>query len=319
MATSKIFDTAGKRIWVAGHRGMVGSAIVRRLADERCTILTVGREEVDLTRQDMVEQWLERQRPDAIVMCAARVGGILANSTLPADFLSANLMIGVNVVTTAHRLGVPRLANLGSACMYPVAAPQPVSEASLMTGPPEPTNEAYAMAKIATAALVTSYRKQFGSDYISIIPTNLYGSGDNFDPQMGHVIPALMRRMIEARDAGSTEVTIWGSGTPRREFMFVDDAADAIVFALEHYSADAPLNVGTGQDTAIRELAEIIARVVQYRGALKFDATKPDGAPRRMLDSSRLAALGWRARTDLADGLTEMYRWYCGNKAAVAA
>ena len=252
-------------------------------------------------------------------MAAARVGGIHANSTLPAEFLSINLMIGTNVVTAAHRAGVKRLVNLGSACMYPVAAPQPIAETSLMTGPPEPTNESYAIAKIATASLAATYRKQYSADYVTVIPTNLYGPGDNFDPLMSHVIPALMRRMIEARDKGAQEVVIWGSGRPRREFMFVDDAADAIVFALEHYSADAPLNVGTGRDTSIKELAETVAQAVAYRGQLVFDTSKPDGAPRRMLDSSRLSALGWHARTELADGLAQMYRWYSSNKTAVAA
>ncbi len=319
MPSAKIFDIAGKRIWVAGHRGMVGSAVVRRLASADCKILTAGREEVDLTRQSDVEQWVERQKPDAVVMAAARVGGIHANSTLPAEFLSINLLIGANVVTAAHKSGVKRMVNLGSACMYPVGAPQPIAEASMMTGRPEPTNEAYAMAKIATASLAASYRQQYGNDFVTVIPANLYGPGDNFDPMMSHVIPALMRRMIEAREKASPEVQIWGSGKPRREFMFVDDAADAIVFALERYSDDQPLNAGVGKDASIRELAETMAAVVGYRGALTFDASKPDGAPRRMLDSSRLSALGWHARTELADGLDRMYRWYCSNNAVVAA
>ena len=319
MDKSKVFDAAGKRIWIAGHRGMVGSAVVRRLGGTNCEILTVDRKELDLTRQADVERWVERSKPDGIVMCAARVGGIHANSTLPAEFLSINLMIGTNVVTAAHRAGVKRLVNLGSACMYPVGAPQPIAEASMMTGRPEPTNEAYAMAKIATASLAATYRRQYGNDYVTVIPTNLYGPGDNFDPLMSHVIPALMRRMDEARDKAVPEVQIWGSGTPRREFMFVDDAADAIVFALENYSADQPLNVGIGRDVSIRELAETVADVVGYRGVLTFDTSKPDGAPRRMLDSSRLAALGWHAPTALADGLKRMYRWYSSNKAVVAA
>ncbi len=316
---SKVFDTTGKRIWVAGHRGMVGAAIVRRLGRAGCDILTVGREQVDLTRQAEVERWLDQARPDAVIMAAARVGGIHANSTLPADFLFVNLMIGANVVNAAHAAGVKRLVNLGSSCMYPVGASQPISEASIGDGRPEPTNEAYAVAKLATASLAASYRKQFGADYVTVIPTNLYGPGDNFDPMMSHVAPALMRRMIEARDAGAPRVEIWGSGKPRRELMFVDDAADAIVFVLENYSAAEPINVGIGVDVSIRELAELVAKVVGYRGELAFDASKPDGAPRRLLDNGRLADLGWRARTPLADGLDEMYRWYCKQKVDVAA
>jgi GDP-L-fucose synthase len=316
---SKVFDTTGKRIWVAGHRGMVGAAVVRRLGRAGCEILTVGREQLDLTRQADVERWLDEARPDAVIMAAARVGGIHANSTLPADFLFINLMIGANVVNAAHAAGVKRLVNLGSSCMYPVGAPQPISEASLGDGRPEPTNEAYAVAKLATASLAATYRKQFGADYVTVIPTNLYGPGDNFDPMMSHVAPALMRRMIEARDAGTPRVEIWGSGKPRRELMFVDDAADAIVFVLERYSAVDPINVGIGVDVSIRELAELVAKAVGYRGELAFDAGKPDGAPRRLLDNGRLAGLGWRARTPLADGLGEMYRWYCKQKVDVAA
>jgi GDP-L-fucose synthase len=315
----KIFDISDKRIWVAGHRGMVGSAIVRRLGTAGCEILTVAHSDLDLTRQADVERWLDRQRPDAIVMAAARVGGIHANSTFPAEFLSINLMIGTNVVNAAHKLGVRRLVNLGSSCMYPVGAAQPLSEASLGAGPPEPTNAAYAMAKLATAAMASTYRAQYGFDYITVIPTNLYGPGDNFDPLMSHVAPALMRRMIEARDKNVPEVAIWGSGTPRRELMFVDDAADAIVFVLERYSAAEPINIGIGVDASIRELAELTAKVVGYRGQLTFDASKPDGAARRLLDSARLARLGWRAPTELADGLMQMYRWYCNNKVNAAA
>jgi len=317
--TSKVFDIAGKRIWVAGHRGMVGAAVVRRLRSTACQIVTADRDELDLTRQAEVERWMDKQRPDAVILCAARVGGIHANSTLPADFLFINLAIGANVVNSAHRAGVRRFVNLGSSCMYPVAAPQPMAEASLMTGPPEPTNSAYAMAKLATAALTETYRKQYGVDYVTAIPTNLYGPGDNFDPMMSHVAPALMRRMVEARDKGVGRVEIWGSGKPRRELMFVDDAADAIVFVLEHYSDAAPINIGIGTDISIRELAKLIAHVVGYKGQLVFDSSKPDGAPRRLLDSSRLAALGWSGSTNLAAGLDRMYRWYTNYKVNVAA
>jgi GDP-L-fucose synthase len=317
--TSKLFDIAGKRIWVAGHRGMVGAAVVRRLGGTGCQIVTASRDEVDLTRQSDVERWVDKQRPDAVIMCAARVGGIHANSTLPADFLFINLMIGANVVNAAFHAGVRRLVNLGSSCMYPVAVAQPMAEANLMTGPPEPTNAAYAMAKLATAALAASYRKQYGVDYVTAIPTNLYGPGDNFDPMMSHVAPALMRRMIEARDKGVSKVEIWGSGKPRRELMFVEDAADAIVFVLEHYSAEQPINIGTGSEVSIRELAEMIARVVGYTGELLFDSNRPDGSPRKLVDSSRLAALGWQASTNLADGLDRMYRWYANHKVDAAA
>jgi GDP-L-fucose synthase len=317
--TSDSFDITGKRIWVAGHRGMVGSAVMRQLQSEPCDVVVAGRDEVDLTRQAEVERWMERLRPDAVILCAARVGGIHANATLPADFLFENLMIGANVINAAYRAGVRRLVNLGSSCMYPREAPQPIGEASLMTGPLEPTNEAYAIAKIATAGMASMYRRQFGMDYVTVVPTNLYGPGDNFDPTMSHVAPGLMRRMIEARDAGAPKVEIWGSGRPRRELMFVDDAADAIVFLLKCYSQAEPINIGTSTDVSIRELAELIAGVVGYRGEQVLDTTKPDGAPRKLLDSSRLAGLGWRARTDLAEGLAQMYRWYSNGKVDVAA
>lgn len=316
---SKAFDVSGKRIWVAGHRGMVGGAMVRRLGREQCEILTVSRHELDLTRQADVERWLQSARPDAVILCAARVGGIHANSTFPAEFLLTNLMIGANVVNAAYQAGIARLVNLGSSCMYPREATQPVVESSLLKGAPEPTNEAYAVAKIAVAKLVASYRAQFGVDFVTAVPTNLYGPGDNFDPLMSHVAPALMRRMIEARDIGQDTVVIWGSGTPRRELMFVDDAADAIVFLLQHYSGAEPVNVGIGTDVSIRELALLTAKTVGYCGQLRFDATKPDGAPRRLLDSSRLGELGWRGGRELADGLGEMYRWYCNHKVEVAA
>jgi GDP-L-fucose synthase len=313
------FDLAGKRIWVAGHRGMVGSAVVRRLKSEPCEVVVVDREEVDLTRQSDVERWVMRQKLDAVVLCAARVGGIHANATRPAEFLFTNLMIGANIIDAAWHSRIPRLVNLGSSCMYPVAAPQPIAESSLMTGRSEVTNEGYATAKIATANMASAYRKQYGADYITIVPTNLYGPGDNFDPTMSHVAPGLMRRMIEARDKSEPTFHIWGSGTPRRELMFVDDAADAIVFLLQRYSDQSPINVGVGSDVSIRELAEMIARAVDYSGKLAFDASKPDGAPRRLLDSSRLAALGWHSRWALADGLSAMYRWYCSSRLAAAA
>ena len=289
------------------------------MASAGCEILTVGREEVDLTRQAEVERWLDRARPDAVVMAAARVGGIHANSTLPADFLFINLMIGANVVNAAHARASSAWSISAAAACIRSARPQPIAESSIGDGPPEPTNEAYAVAKLATASLAATYRKQFGDDYVTVIPTNLYGPGDNFDPMMSHVAPAMMRRMIEARDTRAPKVEIWGSGKPRRELMFVDDAADAIVFVLERYSAAEPINIGIGVDVSIRELAELVAKVVGYKGELAFDASKPDGAPRRLLDNGRLAALGWRARTPLAEGLDEMYRWYSKHKVDVAA
>ncbi len=298
---------------------MVGSAVVRRLKAEPCEVVVVDRQALDLTRQAEVEGWVSHQQLDAVILCAARVGGIHANSTLPAEFLFTNLMIGANVIDAAFRAGVRRLVNLGSSCMYPLAAPQPIAESSMMTGRPEPTNEGYAAAKIAAASMVSAYGRQHGVDYVTVVPTNLYGPGDNFDPTMSHVAPGLMRRMIEARDKGEPRFEIWGSGTPRRELMFVDDAADAIVFLLQRYSDSSPINVGLGSDISIRKLAELIAKVVDYRGELAFDASKPDGAPRRLLDSTRLAAMGWRPRTDLADGLGAMYRWYCDSKLDAAA
>lgn len=316
---SKVFDLTGKRIWVAGHRGMVGSAVCRRLAAEKCDVLTVDRRDLDLTRQSDVESWVRSSRPDAVILCAARVGGIHANSTLPADFLLTNVLIGTNVLKAAHEAGVRRALNLGSSCMYPRDAAQPVSEETLMTGAPEPTNAAYAVAKIAIAKLAASFRAQFGSDFITAVPTNLYGPGDNFDPLMSHVTPALMRRMVEARDEGLDKVVIWGTGSPRRELMFVDDAADALIHILERYSAVEPINVGTGVDVTIAELARTTAEIVGYKGTLEFDRTKPDGAPRRLLDSTRLVALGWRGGRDLAEGLSQMYRWYCDHRKAMAA
>lgn len=304
-----VFPLEGKRIWVTGHRGMVGSALVRRLAREACEVISVDRSEVDLIRQAEVEAWLENARPDAIVMAAAKVGGILANDAHPAEFLYQNMMIEANVIEAAHRADVNCLLFLGSSCIYPKFAPQPITEDALLTGPLEPTNEAYAVAKIAGVKLVQAYRKQYGRDYISAMPTNLYGPGDNFDPDESHVLPALIRKAHEARENGLAELTIWGSGSPRREFLHVDDCADALVLLLKVYSAAAPVNVGSGEDLTIRELAELVARVVGFAGRVATDPTKPDGAPRKLMSGARLAALGWRPKIALQAGIRETYQW----------
>jgi GDP-L-fucose synthase len=303
-----LFDLRGARVFVAGHRGMVGSAIVRRLRSEHCTVLVEDRQSLDLTRQAETESWLERMQPDVVVVAAARVGGIAYNSAYPVDFLADNLAIELNLIRGSHAAGVRKLLFLGSSCIYPKLAPQPMTEDLLLTGPLEPTNEWYAVAKIAGVRLVQAMRRQFGADFISVMPTNLYGLGDNYHPEHSHVPAALIRRMHEAKLAGTRTVTIWGSGKPYREFMFVDDLADACVFLLKNYSSMDFLNVGTGQDVTIAEFARVVAEVVGFKGELAFDTTRPDGTPRKLLDVSRLAALGWRARTDLRTGLAAAYR-----------
>jgi GDP-L-fucose synthase len=298
-----LFPLAGKRVFVAGHRGMVGAAITRRLRDTGCEILTAGRETLDLTRQEAVEAWFDAHRPDAVFLAAARVGGILANDSYPADFLYLNLMIEANVIHAAHRAGVAKLMFLGSSCIYPKHAAQPMSEEALLTGPLEPTNEWYAIAKIAGIRLCQAYRRQHGRDFISAMPTNLYGPGDNYDPETSHVLPALVRKIVEARAAGADHITIWGSGAPLREFMHADDLADALVFLMERYSQDAHINVGTGEETSILELARAIARQAGFAGEIRHDRSKPDGTPRKLMDSSRLLAMGWRPSVSLEAGL----------------
>jgi GDP-L-fucose synthase len=305
-----VYPLGGKRIWVAGHKGMVGSALVRRLASENCEAITVDRQDVDLIRQAEVEAWLRNVRPDAIIMAAAKVGGILANDTRPAEFLYQNLMIEANVIEAAHRADVNRLLFLGSSCIYPKFAAQPIAEDALLTGPLEPTNEWYAVAKIAGIKLCQAYRKQYGRDYISAMPTNLYGPGDNFDPQTSHVLPALIRKAHEAREKGLAEMVIWGSGWPRREFLHVDDCADALVHLLKVYSGDEHVNVGSGEDLTIRRLAGIVAEVVGFAGRVATDPTKPDGTPRKLMSGARLAELGWRPRIELQAGIRETYQWY---------
>ncbi len=304
-----------RRIWVAGHRGMVGSAIVRRLDSENVEVLTVGRGELDLRDQAAVRPWVAKEKPDVIILAAAKVGGILANDSYPADFLVDNLMIETNVIEAAHRADVDRLVFLGSSCIYPKFAPQPIKETSLLTGPLEPTNEWYAIAKIAGIKMCQAYRRQHGRRYISVMPSNLYGKNDNFDLATSHVLPALIRKFHEAEQGGRREVVIWGTGTPLREFLYVDDLADAVVFLMDHYDNDEPINCGAGYDVTIRELAETIGRVVGFSGELVFDATKPDGTPRKLMDSSRLAALGWLPKTSLEDGVAEVYRWFLNEKA----
>ena len=312
------FRLAGRRVFVAGHRGMVGSALVRRLGREGCELMTVRRAEVDLRRQRETEAWLEAKRPEVVFVAAATVGGILANSTRPAEFIYDNMAIETNLIEAARRIGVAKLLFLGSSCIYPREAPQPMAETALLTGPLEPTNEWYAIAKIAGIKLCQAYRRQYGCDFIAAMPTNLYGPGDNFDLASSHVMPALMAKIHQAKQEGRSSVEIWGSGRPRREFLYVDDLADALVHLMRHYSAEPHVNVGCGADLSIAELARRIARVVGYDGEFRYDASKPDGMMRKLLDVSRIAELGWRASTSLEDGLARTYAWYLkeGLKAA---
>jgi GDP-L-fucose synthase len=305
-----MFDLSGKSIWVAGHRGMVGAALVRRLERDGHNVVTARRDAVDLGRQAEVEAWVAANRPDVVIVAAARVGGIAANAARPVDFLHDNLMIEANIMRAAADNGVAKLMFLGSSCIYPRLAPQPMAEDALLTGPLEETNQWYAIAKIAGIKLAQAYRQQMGLDFISAMPTNLYGPGDNYDLESSHVIPALLRKAIEARDAGAATMTVWGSGTPLREFMHVDDLADALVFLLRNYSAADHINVGTGQEVTIAEVAQTIADTVGFKGKLVFDASRPDGTPRKLMDSSRLLALGWAPRIGLADGLADAHRHF---------
>jgi GDP-L-fucose synthase len=306
------FELAGRRVFVAGHRGMVGSAIVRRLAGENCEVLTASHSELDLIDQRAVRDWMGRMRPDVVVVAAAKVGGILANDSLPADFLYDNLMIEANLIEAAFRTGVDKLLFLGSSCIYPRLAAQPIREDALLTGPLEPTNEWYAVAKIAGIKLCQAYRRQHGADFISAMPTNLYGPGDNYDGQSSHVLPALIRKAHEARQSGAGQIEIWGTGMPRREFMHVDDLADACVFLLRHWSGDSHVNVGTGSDVTILEAAQLVMAAVGFAGKIVTDPTKPDGTPRKLMDSSLLASLGWTPRISLEDGIADAYRHYLG-------
>ena len=308
------YALAGKRVWVAGHRGLVGSALLRRLESERCDVLTATRGELDLRRQQDVEAWVADAKPDAVFLAAAKVGGILANKTYPADFMLDNLLIEANVIKAARDNGVEKLLFLGSACIYPRAAEQPIPEDALMSGPLEPTNAAYAVAKIAGVGLCDACRAQYGSDFISAMPNNLYGPGDNFDLQNSHVLPALMRKAHEAKTHGDAVLTVWGSGTPQREFLYVDDLADAAVFLMRRFSDAGPINVGSEREVSIRELAHMVRDVVGYEGELRFDRSMPDGVSRRLVDGAKLHAMGWTAKTSLPEGLRQTYAWLLGAK-----
>jgi GDP-L-fucose synthase len=304
------FELQGKTVFVAGHGGMVGAALVRRLAQENIELLTIKRSEVDLRDQAVVFRWFAKARPQVVFLAAAKVGGIVANNTLRAEFIYDNLIIATNVIHAAHTNGAEKLMFLGSSCIYPKLAPQPLREDSMLTGPLEPTNEPYAVAKIAGIKMVEAYRSQYGSDFINVMPTNLYGPGDNYHPEYSHVVAALIRRFHEAKVSGISNVVVWGTGTPRREFLYVDDMADACVHLMKNYSGGELVNIGTGEDITIAEFARVVAATVGYSGEISFDPSRPDGTPRKLLDVGRLAKLGWRARTALKDGIRLAYRAY---------
>ena len=301
------FDLKGRRIFVAGHLGMVGGALVRRLASEGGAVLTASRQELNLIDQNSVTQWMVDKKPDVIFLAAAKVGGILANATYPAEFLYENLMVQSNVIHAAHNVGVKKLVFLGSTCIYPKLAPQPIKEESLLTGPLETTNEWYAIAKIAGIKLCQAYARQYGDDFISAQPTNLYGPGDNYDLNSSHVLPALLRKAHTAKQQGAKELVVWGTGTPLREFLHVDDLADAVVHLAKNYFSADPINVGSGAEVSIRELAEQVCKTVGFKGQLTFDSTKPDGTPRKLTDTTKLKSLGWNKARGLHQGLTETY------------
>jgi GDP-L-fucose synthase len=302
------FELKGRRVFVAGHRGMVGSALLRRLKGEDVELQTASRSEVDLRNQAQVADWFSSARPQVVFLAAAKVGGIVANNTLRAEFIYDNLIMATNVIHAAYVCGVEKLMFLGSSCIYPKLAAQPLREDSMLTGPLEATNEPYAIAKIAGVKMAEAYRSQYGCDFISVMPTNLYGPGDNYHPEYSHVVAALIRRFHEAKVAGHTKVVVWGTGTPRREFLYVDDLADACIHLMKNYSSGELVNIGTGEDITIAEFARVVARVVGYRGEISFDPSRPDGTPRKLLDVERLARLGWRARISLEEGIKLAYQ-----------
>ena len=310
-----LYDLARKRIWVAGHNGMVGSAVFRALKARGHEPLRVERGLLDLRNAEAVQNWMKENRPDVIVLAAAKVGGILANSSCPADFLYDNIMIQTNVIHSAYLFDVEKLLFLGSTCIYPKFAEQPIKEEALLTGPLELTNEPYAVAKISGIKLCQAYRKQHGLDFICALPTNLYGPNDNFELNSSHVLPALLRKVHEAKLAEAPTISVWGSGTPRREFMHVDDLADGLLFILENYSDALHLNVGVGEDITINELVDVISRVVGFKGRIVYDTSKPDGTPRKCSDNTRLRSLGWRPKIDLDSGIADVYRWFLANVA----
>jgi len=314
MSTEVIFPLEGKRVWVAGHKGMVGSAIVRRLEREKCEVITVDRKGVDLKDQAQTRAWILDQKLDAIFLAAAKVGGILANDSYPADFLYDNLMIEANIIEAAYRANVSKLLFLGSSCIYPKMAPQPITEDALLTGPLEPTNEWYAIAKIAGIKLCQAYRKQHGCDFISAMPTNLYGPGDNFDLNSSHVIPALIRKVHEAKLRGDNEVVIWGTGSPRREFLYVDDCADACVFIMKTYSDYSHVNVGSGRDLTILDLTNLICNAIGFTGTILRDLSKPDGTPKKLMSVDKIHTLGWNSSVSLKEGLAKTYEWFCDHQ-----
>ncbi|WP_291710584.1 GDP-L-fucose synthase [Bradyrhizobium sp.] len=304
------FELKGKTVFVAGHRGMVGAALVRRLAQEGVELLTAAHGELDLRDQAAVFDWFARKRPQVVFLAAAKVGGIVANNTLRAEFIYDNIAIAANAIHAAHLNGAEKLMFLGSSCIYPKLAAQPLREDSMLTGPLEPTNEPYAIAKIAGIKMVEAYRSQYGSDFVSVMPTNLYGPGDNYHPEYSHVVAGLIRRFHEAKAAGLANVVVWGTGTPRREFLYVDDMADACVHLMKVYSDAELINIGTGEDITIAEFARVVAAVVGYAGAIGFDTSRPDGTPRKLLDVGRIDRLGWRAKTSLEDGIRLAYQAY---------
>ncbi|MEY4964863.1 MAG: GDP-L-fucose synthase [Pseudomonadota bacterium] len=308
-----IFSLSGKRVWVAGHRGMVGSALVRRLQSENCEILTISRTELDLRRQEPVEEWLSANRPDAIFLAAAKVGGIFANESYPAEFIHDNLSIEVNIIEAARKFGVSKVQFLGSVCIYPKLAPQPVKEEALLSGFLEPTNQWYAVAKIAGLKMAQAYRREYGCDFISAMPANLYGPGDNFNLAGGHVLPALLRKAYEAKTAGAQEIGIWGSGKPRREFLHVDDCADALVYLMKNYSGEDHINVGVGEDITILDLTRMVCETVGFKGAIRNETSKPDGTPARLMSNEKLISLGWQSKIGLREGISDTYRWYLDN------